>query len=198
MWRLNRLLPVLLVFLLATVCEATVLKHFDLQALTSHSNLIVSGLVVERQTIKDPQTGRLVTFTQLDVETRLKGESPKRITIKQIGGELNGVAMWIPGSPRFDIGSRVVAFLKDQGAPGKRTYTLRGMGQGLFKIALRDGVPTAFQQTGSVSVVSVDAAGTAKAPVAAQPRVLPLAELIQRVTTLLAASPASPSPTEVR
>lgn len=92
----------------AAVSATTIIMPADEQ-LVAKSPLIVEGTVVSSHAVV--RDGRIWTETQLAIEQTLKGSAAATITIREIGGELDGRITKIFGAPSYEPGRRVMAFL---------------------------------------------------------------------------------------
>ena len=92
----------------AAASATTIIMPTDEQ-LVAKSPLIVQGTVLSTQAIS--RDGRIWTETRLSVEQTLKGSAAATITIREIGGEVDGRITRIYGAPSFETGQRVMAFL---------------------------------------------------------------------------------------
>ncbi len=76
---------------------------------------------------------RLYTFYPLDVTEALKGEFDETsITIREIGGEKDGVGLDIDGAAHFTEGEDVVIFLNDKNSDG--SFDVHGMMLGKYNV----------------------------------------------------------------
>lgn len=179
------ILLVLFTALLVTgLAQAMTLRKMDVESLALASDLILRGVVTGQQVQVDPLSGRPYTDTTIRPQATYKGEAGESVVIRQIGGTVDGITLWVSGTPRFEIGEELLVFL----APHRGRFVLRGMGQGAFQIRDVAGVPTAFQKLEDVSVVD-PAQGEQARLEHPSPLELPLAELERRIS--LALSPAS-------
>ena len=80
------------------------------EQLIAKSPLIVQGTVVSSQPVLRDD-GRIWTETRLAVEQTFKGSVSGIITIREIGGEIDGRITRIYGAPNYEAGQRVMAFL---------------------------------------------------------------------------------------
>lgn len=136
---LRRLLvPSLLVvaFLLpAAPAGATLLRQFDLTGLSEAAAVVVRGRVATQQSRRDADTGRIYTYSEVDVLEVVKGRDvPARITVQQIGGDDGELVMTVAGTADLAVGEEVVLFLRTDG----RFHYLVGMQQGKYGVR-RDG-----------------------------------------------------------
>jgi len=93
----------------AAVAAATTIIMPTDEQLVAKSPLIVQGTVLSTQAVS--RDGRIWTETRLSVEQTLKGSAAATITIREIGGEVDGRITRIYGAPSFETGQRVMAFL---------------------------------------------------------------------------------------
>ena len=96
--------------------------------------VIVRGIPQrERATWLDEGNRRtIVTMTELDVLEVLKGDVDARsIEVIRDGGELDGVAVEVPGSAALPLGKEVILFLIPTNGD---QYRVRGMSVGAFRV----------------------------------------------------------------
>lgn len=93
------------------------------------SPVVVVGRIASLSSAWDLESGTLVTFVDVTVEQRLRGASvPDRIVLKQLGGERDGLGLWIAGQARFLAGERALLFLSV--SPRDRTLHTTALGAG--------------------------------------------------------------------
>jgi len=148
--------------------RASLVEALDLPALVAESDRVLLALVISQQSHYDTQH-QIVTDVAMQVEETVKGdEAPgAAITIRRLGGEVDGVGMRVSGEPTFQIGETVLLF----GARGADAATLRpvGMAQGALRIFEKDGARWAHSAGNGVSTVRRASRGQLKsAPMAVQ------------------------------
>src|SRR5579875_3507081 len=75
--------------------------------------------------------GEIWTLSSFDVEETWRGEAPRRIEVRLLGGSLGEVTSHVSGVPRFRAGEDVVLFLE----PTKRgDYSVVSWEQGTFRV----------------------------------------------------------------
>lgn len=79
------------------------------------SDAVVVATVTHQAVSRHAEWGRAVTASTIAVEQVLLGQAPEVLTIQQLGGELDGELLYIPGDARLAVGHRVVLFLKNDG-----------------------------------------------------------------------------------
>ncbi len=153
------------IFVMAGPLMATTITKMELPALVKASDSIVQGRVegVESRFESD----RMVyTYIRVVVEEPLKGERSRSILVRQLGGKVGAMTMWIAGSPRFKEGDQVIVFLRNR---RNGTFDIVGLNQGKydivddFAVANVSGVSIMDPKTGTIS----DTGFVDKAPLAA-------------------------------
>lgn len=105
----------------------------NLEKLIADAGMIFSGRVAEvRSGVRDPQTGLVVTYVTFDVFESFYGAKGERITIKQFGGEVDGISYSPAGMPRYTVGEEVLLMLYAPSELGMQSPV--GMEQGKFLI----------------------------------------------------------------
>ena len=77
---------------------------------------------------KGDDSKKIYTYYEMQTEEVLKGQplsDPSRITVRELGGEKNGVGLQVDGAAQFETGETVVVFLKDANSEG--TFDVHGM-----------------------------------------------------------------------
>jgi len=106
---------------------ATMVKHINLEEMTSSAHTIFSGVCIDIASMCDDETGRDVVFFKFKILKMIKGEQLNELTVK-----MSKVALDIGGVPTFKLGEEVVLFLY-----GKSNYGFTspvGLGQGKFLV----------------------------------------------------------------
>jgi len=111
---------------------ATVVVPVSNPDLAKQATAIIIGKVSSLQSTWDPQGQKIVTYITLTVEEVLKGLVPdSTLTIKEIGGTVDDLQLWIDGNPEFTQGEKVLVFLT-QNSDG--TARILHLYQGKFSI----------------------------------------------------------------
>lgn len=165
LWLCFALLP-----LGAPRASASLVLAMELSELVAEAELVVMARVIRQESRFDDQ-GRIVTDVQMQVENVEKGSlAPGAgITVRRLGGTLEGLAMRIEGEPSFDDGERVLLF----GSSLRRLHVYRpiGMSQGAMRVFEQNGEPWVRRANGGLSLVRKSADGrTSEAPNDATPR----------------------------
>ena len=112
--------------------DASTVVRLDLESLVANSDRIVHGTVEE--VASRTEKGRVFTYTTIRVEDSLKGENGDEIRLRQLGGETEERAMWVPGMPQFHNGEEVVIFVEQP--ENSEFAVVTGMMQGKFRVAV--------------------------------------------------------------
>jgi len=117
------------------------------------ARVIVKGKVLSIESSFDERQGRIFTYIKLKVQEVLKGEvTERKITIKELGGQVGDRLSVVYGNPQFAVGERVLVYLDTWQDGSLRTHQ---MFLGKFSI-VRDektGHEFAVRDTGDEHVV---------------------------------------------
>jgi hypothetical protein len=103
----------------------------NLERLITDAGMIFSGRVVDVQTgTRDPQTNLIVTYVTFEVQENFYGTPSQRVTVKQYGGEADGLAFYPAGMPRYRVGEEVLMMMYGSSDIGMQSPV--GMEQGKF------------------------------------------------------------------
>ena len=116
---------------LSGTSHATTMRHLDTRTLTLDSREIVIGSVESVRSYWDPGHTRILTDVTFRIQRSLKGSASERMTLTQIGGEVEGARYQVPGAPQFHLGEESLLFVWRDRA-GRRQ--VNGLGQGKFDI----------------------------------------------------------------
>ena len=112
-------IPYLLVFctmmLMTPVpSSATTMFHVSDLEQAQKSDAVVIATIGTAKTGPHPNKKSIMTETNILVEEVLAGNAPRFLTIRQMGGTLNGKTMYVPGDARLNEGKKVVLFLHEE------------------------------------------------------------------------------------
>jgi hypothetical protein len=128
---MNMILLLVLLIAPPTLAQRTI--PMNIEALVSNAAMIFAGRVVDVKTgTRDPHTNLFVTYITFEVIENLHGVSGNRLTIKQYGGEAEGMAFYPVGIPRYNVGEEVVMLLSAPSSIGMQSPV--GMEQGKFSV----------------------------------------------------------------
>ena len=111
--------------------HATQVLALDLDELGRESRLVVEGRVVDQRAFWNERRTHILTAVEVEVDRAHKGDAPRRLTVVQAGGELDGVRMTVHGVTRWRDGERVLLFLEPA---FDRSYRVTGFSQGKFDL----------------------------------------------------------------
>jgi hypothetical protein len=121
--------------LVPTVSRATIMERVSLRELSREASAIVIGRVSSsgvrlaiREQGLEPQT-----MSTLRTSQWLRGEPTTSVTIRELGGISDDVAMHIEGTPSYRVGEEVLVFLC-RDAEHINDFRTCGMAQGKFTI----------------------------------------------------------------
>src|SRR3954469_16232582 len=97
-----------LMFFASAAAATTIVLPTDDQ-LIRKSPVIVEGTVISSGPVL--RDGGIWTETKLSVDRTLKGDASSELTIREVGGEIDGRITKVFGSPVYQAGERVMAFL---------------------------------------------------------------------------------------
>jgi hypothetical protein len=131
---------------------ASTVTYMDTEALVRLSSVIVRGEVESIVSRPDASPTRVHTDVTIRVAESLKGAAgQERITLKLLGGSVDGYEGVVSGAPVFGKGERVLVFLT---VTKKGALTVTGLHQGKFRIQSEGGVDVAVQEgAGDAGVV---------------------------------------------
>lgn len=139
------------------VADATQVIPTDLREMSLGStDILVATVEATRSYWNDART-RIYTEVTVRVDESLKGVPSGRVSLVQMGGELDGVRLAVEGSPAFRPGDEAVLFLWRD--PAGRAQ-VNGLAQGKFDIR-RD--PASGERMVSRSLEGLRFAGSARA-----------------------------------
>ena len=113
--------------------NATVILKMELPELVGRSDVIFVGKVAKIQSHWNEGRRHIVTDTTFEVEQLVKGKVKlTQVVVRNLGGTVDGLGMWVSGSPTFKLGERAVIFTDQR---EKHRY-VTGMQQGVYRISL--------------------------------------------------------------
>ena len=124
-------IALVLLALAAPCAGATTMVHLDTHALAQQSHQIVIGRVAATRAHWNESHTRIVTDVDVDVSEALKGSPATRVTLTQLGGEVDGVRVSVAGCAAFKPGEEALFFVWHD-AKGRSQLT--GLAQGKFEI----------------------------------------------------------------
>jgi hypothetical protein len=172
----------LLLMLGAPVGRATQMVHLDTQALVLGSDDIVVGQVETIQPHWNATRTKIFTDVSVRITQALKGGAGERLTLTQLGGEVDGVRYTVPGCPAFVAGEEALLFVW-RGTRGQPQVS--GLAQGKFDIRRDPATGEATVQRSVPGLAVRDARQLRLVPQGkAAPRI-PLNDLVREIQQVL-------------
>jgi hypothetical protein len=107
--------------------EATTVVAVAEDDLIDDAQAVVTGEVTRIESRWQRRRQRLVTDITISVHEVLKGTVRRqRLTIRQPGGRVGGIHLWLDGSPEFAVGERVLVFLRSGGEGPRVAHLYQG------------------------------------------------------------------------
>lgn len=126
--------------LVAKPAAAAVVVPLSREALVAESDLVVRATVVSRKSGWNADRSQIMTWTTLRVEEYLKGQGPRELVLRQIGGEAEGLVSEIAGDGHVLPGEDAVLFLRR----GDGVVFLTALAQAVYLVRVKaDGVAVA-------------------------------------------------------
>lgn len=149
---------VLAVVLWAGPTDASIVQALELEELVDQADQILLGSVVFSESFEYPN-GTIGTAHRILIERDVGGNSPAEpeVIVETLGGRLGDLAMRIEGEPSFEIGERVVVFVR--GAGDYLAFRTVGMGQGVMRVRTVDGVDRVRQTRAGMMLMRRNAQG---------------------------------------
>jgi len=119
----------------ATWCHATQIIPSTLEYMTDFSDAIVIGHVVDKQSFG--QGKKIVTSVTVNVERSVKNTDATAASSVELiipGGKVGDIALKMDQAPIFEVGQKVMLFLKKVGA----SYFPFGFNYGVYRIVWDD------------------------------------------------------------
>ena len=123
---------------------ASVVPKWTASELTAFADVIVTGRISRVTVGRDQAVNAIYTYVDVDVDEVLKGPvSPGLLTIKQLGGVVDGIGLTVVDQPTFVVGEQVLLYLEARPRDGS-LYT-SALWQGKWAIEPEGGEPVAMR-----------------------------------------------------
>jgi len=120
-----------LLFLLAgQPAPATTLQRMSLEELAASAPAIARVKILSSEA--RIESGRIWTFTQVEVQETFKGSLSPRVTLRLLGGKAGALVSKVEGVPRFAPGEEAILFLQPTRLGD---WSVVSWAQGTFRIA---------------------------------------------------------------
>ena len=110
----NLILFCSLLLITPSFASATTMFHVSDIEQARQSDAVIVATIGTSKTAIHPNKKSIMTETNIFVEEVLTGNAPRFLTIRQIGGTLDGKTMYVPGDARLSEGSKVVLFIHEE------------------------------------------------------------------------------------
>ena len=171
---------VFVVLLAALPARATVVFDPTLERLAGAATRIVRGVVETTRATEERgergERGTIATYTRVRplVELKRDGRSGA-LTVRQVGGTVNGRHLEVPGDAKLAPGEEVVLFLQPLGD----AYVLVAVGAAKFRVERRSGAATVTRDLSNVAVAQPGPGGALR-PAAPTPETPVTLEAFER------------------
>ncbi len=170
--------------------QASILVPLDLRALAARADRVVVG-VVEDQAAHwvDEGHSAIVTDVHIRVRQALAGAQPGEvITVRRLGGSVNGIGMRVYGEASYTTGEEVLVFAERRGD----AYWTVGMTQGKMEVFQQGGVRMARVGLAGAELAAPGRVAQSVAP-AQPPGPRPLDDVLREVSGHLQALHKGPA-----
>ena len=124
----------LIVLCAAAVSGATTFRYLSLGDLATAAETVVRARCLSGESRWEG--GEIWTFTQFEAVESLKGNVPRLLTVRTLGGRVGHLQSIVEGAPAFHAGEEVFLFL---GARRADSFSVLGWAQGTFRIRSEPG-----------------------------------------------------------
>lgn len=144
--------------LISSPADGSVLQALDLDELVGHSQRIVLGEVLFSESF-ERSDGTIGTWHRIRVERDVRGNAvdESEVIVETLGGSIGDIAMRVEGEPSFAVGERVLVFIHEGGPYA--AFRPVGMGQGVMRVRLEQGVETVTQTRSGMVLMRRDSTG---------------------------------------
>ena len=132
---------------------ATVVVAKSVEQMTGEAQAVVLARVEGSRSAWDAANQRIYTYTLLRRVESWSGEAPEQLTVRTLGGEVDGIGMKVSGTPRFRQGEEIVVFVRRDPAD-TASFRVVGLSQGTYRV----------DRTGTTPMAVSGAEGLAFAP----------------------------------
>lgn len=143
-------LPLLLLFLFVFIVtvKALVVEKATLDEITTESNLIVHGKIIDKVSLWEGK--QINTYLTLQIFDVVKGENVTgTVKVKQMGGTVGAYTSHISGQPNYEVGDEVFFFLVDW----KGHYWIHSIAMGAYSVVETGGVKYAVNSFNNIELV---------------------------------------------
>ncbi|MFZ4738064.1 MAG: hypothetical protein ACOYM9_19065 [Bradymonadia bacterium] len=141
----------LLGFSVPSTAVATIVRPLTVEDMTRRADLVCVGTITGQRSEWNAERTRIYTWTEVRIARSLKGKrtAGETVTVRQLGGVVDGISQSIPGNAKLVPGEEVVLFLDaDEAAP---LHYVIGMAQGKFTISRAPGEVAVRRDVGDLA-----------------------------------------------
>jgi hypothetical protein len=140
----------------APPAAATIVKSLSLDEMVKSADVVVHGRVERRVASWNEERTRIYTVSEIRVEESLKGpaRAGEVLRVRQLGGEVDGIAQTIAGNAKLAEGEEVILFLDRDEEKG--LHYVVGMAQGKYAVDRKGAQPTVVRTLDGLSMADVE------------------------------------------
>ncbi len=159
------------------------MRHLDTVSLTRESSDIVIGTVEATNARWSDDHRRIFTDIDVHVSRSIKGGGGDHLTLTQLGGELDGIKVSVPGGPLFQRGEEALVFVwRDPRGQAQ----VSGLAQGKFDIVRDARTGVASVQRTAPGFAIKDVRRLASAPAGNAAPGMPLDDMVREIQRAMA------------
>lgn len=125
---------------------STILRDISIEELVKGSEVIVQGEV--KKISYKMETDHIYTYVEVRISRAMKGDFPEEVTLRIKGGKIGNIVEKVSGNPSFEIGERVILFLRKVNG----FFAPYGMALGSFKIVREGGMDFVINRSEGLSI----------------------------------------------
>ena len=124
-----------------TPAHATTVKKLTSEELADEASVIVKGTVASVTSQWEKEQKVIYTYVHVFVDEYIKGVGSREVTVRQLGGIVDDIGLYIEGAPKFEQGEKVLLYLRPSIRRYDNTYfEVVGLSQGKVPLETSHGV----------------------------------------------------------
>jgi hypothetical protein len=170
--------------LLPSPANGSIVQGLELQELVAHADRIVLGRVLFSESFQRAD-GQFGTWHRIEVEREIRGRASdeREMIVETLGGHIGDIAMRVEGEPSFRVGERVLVFV--HGGGPYTAFRPVGMGQGVMRVRMEQGVETVTQNREGLMLMRRNAEGRLQHSLGALPQSERLDALLSKLRDIV-------------
>ena len=170
--------------LLPSPANGSIVQGLELQELVAHADRIVLGRVLFSESFQRAD-GQFGTWHRIEVEREIRGRASdeREMIVETLGGHIGDIAMRVEGEPSFRVGERVLVFV--HGGGPYTAFRPVGMGQGVMRVRMEQGVETVTQNREGLMLMRRNAQGRLQHSLGALPQSERLDALLSKLRDIV-------------